>query len=151
MGSGKILMKRAGGVRMKITKYPQSCFLIEAEGKKILIDLGNLVFELHDIKLEDFREIDIVLLTHKHDDHCYPEALKTIVENNTPLILTNPEVQEIIEKAHSAGQDHIFKFWEELDDSQRKGLLEQIKETDFNLLENLIKQHIFTLIQQLKM
>jgi len=89
-------MKRAGGVGMKITKYPQSCFLIEAEGKKILIDLGNLVFELHDIKLEDFREIDIVLLTHKHDDHCYPEALKTIVENNTPLILTNPEVQEII-------------------------------------------------------
>lgn len=29
---------------MKITKFPQSCLLIETKGKKILIDPGTLMY-----------------------------------------------------------------------------------------------------------
>ena len=67
---------------MKITKYPQSCILVETKGKKILIDPGTYVYEQTDIKPEDFKDIDVISVTHKHSDHCFPEALKIIKENN---------------------------------------------------------------------
>ena len=83
--------------KMKITKYPQSCVLIETKGKKILIDPGNLVYDQTDIKPEDFKDIDIIPLTHKHSDHCFPEALKIIKENNpNVIILANKEVNELL-------------------------------------------------------
>ncbi|MCK4589752.1 MAG: MBL fold metallo-hydrolase [Nanoarchaeota archaeon] len=78
---------------MKITKYAQSCFLIETKGKRILIDPGNL----NDFKPEDWKEIDILLLTHRHHDHCLPETVKVIVENNKVEILCNSEVAEMLE------------------------------------------------------
>ena len=82
---------------MKITKYPQSCVLIETKGKKILIDPGNLVYNQTDVKPGDFKDIDIIPLTHKHPDHCFPEALKVIKENNPrAIILANKEVNEIL-------------------------------------------------------
>ncbi len=37
---------------MKITKFPQSCLLIETKGKKILVDAGNLKYK------EDYFDID---------------------------------------------------------------------------------------------
>ena len=52
---------------MKITKFPQSCLLIETKGKKILIDPGNLKYkeEYFDI----WNNVDIILITHKHKVH----------------------------------------------------------------------------------
>jgi len=53
-----------------------SCHLVEAAGRKILIDCG-LYQGSHEIEEENNRpfgfepgEIDIVLLTHAHLDHC---------------------------------------------------------------------------------
>ncbi|MFC1801199.1 MBL fold metallo-hydrolase [Nanoarchaeota archaeon] len=80
---------------MKITKFAQSCFLIETKGKKILIDPGKFCY--NGFKPEDWKEIDILLLTHRHKDHCLPEAVKTISENNNVEILCNSEVAEILE------------------------------------------------------
>lgn len=64
---------------MKITKYPQSCLLIETKGKKILIDPGILKYkeEYFDI----WNQVDIILITHKHSDHCYEEVLEKLDEN----------------------------------------------------------------------
>lgn len=61
---------------MKITKYPQSCLLIETKGKKILIDPGILKYkeEYFDI----WNNVDIILITHKHSDHCNVEVLEKI-------------------------------------------------------------------------
>ena len=61
---------------MKVTKYPQSCLLIETDNKKILIDAGSLKYqeEYFDI----WKEVDIILLTHKHGDHVNGEVLKNI-------------------------------------------------------------------------
>lgn len=75
---------------MKITKYPQSCLLVETKGKKILIDPGTLKYkeEYFDI----WNNVDIILITHKHADHCNTEILEKI--NNNIKIYSTKEVQD---------------------------------------------------------
>lgn len=75
---------------MKITKFPQSCLLIETKGRKILIDPGTLKYkeEYFDI----WNEVDIILITHKHPDHCNTEVLEKI--NNKIKIYSSKEVQD---------------------------------------------------------
>ena len=73
---------------MKITKYPQSCLMIETNNKKILVDPGKLKYE--DKFLDEWKEADIILITHKHGDHIYPEVLLKI---NKPVYSTR-EVQD---------------------------------------------------------
>jgi L-ascorbate metabolism protein UlaG (beta-lactamase superfamily) len=77
---------------MKITKYPQSCILINYKEKNILIDSGNMV-DKEDIKR--FKDIDILLLTHNHSDHTDPEAIKII---KPKLILTNQETHNLLKE-----------------------------------------------------
>ncbi|MFH1276716.1 MAG: MBL fold metallo-hydrolase [Candidatus Woesearchaeota archaeon] len=74
---------------MKITKYTQSCFLIETEGKKLLIDAGNMVSEE---VISSFRNIDFLLFTHTHNDHCNLETTNKILDNNNPIIIGNEEI-----------------------------------------------------------
>ncbi len=64
---------------MKIQKFPQSCLLVETNGKKILIDPGTLKYkeEYFDI----WNSVDIILITHKHPDHCNVEVLKKLDKN----------------------------------------------------------------------
>jgi metallo-beta-lactamase family protein len=53
-----------------------SCHLLEAQGKRVLIDCGMFQggHELDEENAEDFgfdpRSIDLLLLTHAHLDHC---------------------------------------------------------------------------------
>lgn len=63
---------------MKITKFPQSCLLIETKEKKILVDPGNLKYKEEYFKI--WNEVDVILITHKHQDHCYTEVLEKIDE-----------------------------------------------------------------------
>ena len=74
---------------MKITKFPQSCLLVETNNKKILVDPGNL-----DYKEEYFdvwNSVDIILITHKHPDHCNTEILEKL--NKDIKIYSSLEVQ----------------------------------------------------------
>ncbi len=75
---------------MKITKYPQSCLLVETKGKKILIDPGTLKYkeEYFDV----WNNVDIILITHKHPDHCNIEILEKISDNTK--IYSTKEVQD---------------------------------------------------------
>ena len=57
---------------MKITKFPQSCLLIETKEKKILVDPGNLKYK--EEYLDIWKQADIILITHKHPDHCNNEV-----------------------------------------------------------------------------
>lgn len=61
---------------MKITKYPQSCLMVETNNKKILVDAGGLKYkeEYFDI----WKQADIILLTHKHGDHVNYDVIKNI-------------------------------------------------------------------------
>ncbi len=73
---------------MKITKYPQSCLMIETDNKRILIDAGGLKYQ--DKFLEEWKKADIILITHKHGDHIKSDVLKDI---NIPIYSTQ-EVQD---------------------------------------------------------
>lgn len=74
---------------MKITKFPQSCLLIETNGKKILVDPGNLKYK--DEYFETWNTVDIILVTHKHPDHCNAEVLEKL--NKDIKIYSTQEVQ----------------------------------------------------------
>lgn len=84
---------------MKITKYPQSCLMIEINDKKILIDPGSLKYQ--DNFLNEWQTADIILVTHKHGDHIYANVLKDF---SLPIYSTN-EVQ----KSYSEIKFNIIK------------------------------------------
>jgi L-ascorbate metabolism protein UlaG (beta-lactamase superfamily) len=58
---------------MKVTKYPQSCLLLEKDGHRIVIDPGNFFSAKY--SLDDLGDIKAVLFTHQHGDHLDPELL----------------------------------------------------------------------------
>ncbi len=68
---------------MKITKYPQSCFVIESAGKKIMIDPGSFFAEKFSAK--DFLDVSAVLLTHQHIDHLDINSLKIFAGRKIPI------------------------------------------------------------------
>ena len=73
---------------MKIKKFPQSCLLITSKsGATILVDPGKINYE--EKFLKDWSKANAILVTHKHGDHFYPAAVKTI---KAPLYSTQ-EVQ----------------------------------------------------------
>ncbi len=78
---------------MKITKYNQSCLLIETNNKRILVDPGNIGYtdEMYD---KEWSDIDYILITHKHDDHCLAEIINKIVVRDDAKLYTSYEVVE---------------------------------------------------------
>src|SRR4030042_871668 len=93
---------------MKISKYPQSAILIEDyKNKRILIDPGDYCYN-ENFTAEDWGKIDILLITHTHTDHCLPDAIKIIKQNNQNLIiLSNSEVKEILKNESGIGSEVI--------------------------------------------
>ncbi len=76
---------------MKITKFNQSCLLVETKGKRILIDAGNIGYT--DEMLEKYwTNIDIILVTHKHRDHCLADVINKIIERDNAKLYTTSEV-----------------------------------------------------------
>ena len=75
---------------MKITKFPQSCLLVETKDKKILIDPGSLKYK--DEYFNIWNTVDLILITHKHGDHCYNEILEKL--NKNIKIYSSSEVQK---------------------------------------------------------
>lgn len=59
---------------MKVTKYPQSCLLLEKDGKRIVIDPGSFFAAKYGIG--DLGQVEAVLYTHQHADHFDPEISK---------------------------------------------------------------------------
>src|SRR3989338_7364280 len=78
---------------MKITRFAQSCILIETNGKRILLDPGYLQYK-ESYPDNEWKDIDILLVTHKHGDHCHLEAIKKIVQNSKTQLYTTKEVAD---------------------------------------------------------
>ncbi len=78
---------------MKITRFAQSCFLIETKEKRILVDPGSIQYEESYLDNE-WSNIDILLVTHKHGDHCNSSAISKIVENSKTKFYTTREVAD---------------------------------------------------------
>ncbi len=58
------------------------------------------------------------------------------------ILTTNNDEQELIERVRAAGQEHVFRFWDELSDQARKSLLSQLREIDFELMAMLAEKFI---------
>ena len=78
---------------MKITRFAQSCILIETTGKRILIDPGYLQYK-ESYPGNEWNNIDILLVTHKHGDHCHIDAINKITKNPKTKFYTTKEVAE---------------------------------------------------------
>ena len=76
---------------MKITRFAQSCILIETNNKRILIDPGNIQYK-ESYTNNEWSNIDIVLVTHKHSDHCHVDAIKEITKNPKTKFYATKEV-----------------------------------------------------------
>lgn len=81
---------------MKITKYPQSNFLIEKEGTRVLIDPGYLTFEKY--KTEDFGDLSAILVSHRHWDHVDREPAKIWSREGVPIYGNSDVVQVLGEE-----------------------------------------------------
>jgi len=109
---------------MKTIKYPQSAILIEDyKNKRILIDPRSYCYD-ENFTANDWGKIDILLITHILSDHCFPEAIKIIKQNNPYLIiLSNTEVKEKL-KNEADIDCEIIKPGEEkqIDDIRMRGV-----------------------------
>ena len=77
---------------MNITKFGHCCLLLETNDKRILIDPG----QLSDLQNE-LTNIDIILITHEHTDHCHSESVQKIVAKNPDVVIvTNTSVATLL-------------------------------------------------------
>ncbi len=83
---------------MTIKKYLHSCILIEHNGKRLLADPGAFSFIEGKIAPEDIGPVDVILLTHAHQDHYFPEALKKIIALHPAPIVTHAEIGELLDQ-----------------------------------------------------
>jgi len=83
---------------MKVQKYAQSTLVFQNQlGRRMLIDPGKYNF-FGGFGVGDFGSVDVLVITHKHEDHFYLDAVKSIVGLYHPIVLTNPEVAMVLQK-----------------------------------------------------
>ena len=69
---------------MKVTKYPQSCIVVEkGDGGRVLVDAGSVAMDAH--RMEDFGPVDAALYTHRHADHFDERSLEWLLERDVPV------------------------------------------------------------------
>lgn len=80
---------------MKIKKLGHCCLVIETNGKKIITDPGSYTEE----QQEKESNVDLILISHEHSDHCSIESLKKVIKNNpNAVIITNDGVGKLLTK-----------------------------------------------------
>lgn len=70
---------------MKLTKLEHACMIVEASGKKLVIDPGSFTALLVGI-----REVIAVVITHEHADHWTSGQLQQILELNPGARIFGP-------------------------------------------------------------
>lgn len=83
---------------MKITKIGHCCLLVELNGLTILTDPGRFSTG-HDA----VAGVDIVLITHEHQDHLHIESLQAVLKNNPDAeVIANNAVAQILHEQNIA-------------------------------------------------
>jgi L-ascorbate metabolism protein UlaG (beta-lactamase superfamily) len=78
---------------MKVTRYPQSCLLIEEDGHKIVIDPGSFFAAKYSVS--DLEGVKAVLYTHQHADHYDASIAMALHQKGVPLYC-NASTAEVI-------------------------------------------------------
>lgn len=68
---------------MRLTKFPQSCLVLEKENARIAIDPGSVTLDRH--SLDDLGHLDAVLYTHRHHDHFDERHVVTLLQRGVSL------------------------------------------------------------------
>jgi L-ascorbate metabolism protein UlaG (beta-lactamase superfamily) len=68
---------------VRITRYPQSCLVVEVDGSRLLIDPGTLVSARYAV--DDVGDVDAVLFTHRHADHLDPGWARELHDREVAL------------------------------------------------------------------
>lgn len=69
---------------LRVTKYPQSCVVVQQPGGgRLLIDPGNVAMDA--VTFDAFGAVDAVLFTHRHPDHFDDRALAAVRERRVPV------------------------------------------------------------------
>jgi L-ascorbate metabolism protein UlaG (beta-lactamase superfamily) len=86
---------------MKVTRYFQSCLLIEEGGARILIDPSGQEKE----RMGDFGQLDAVLYTHEHSDHFDAGMAATFVEQGIAPVYANASTAKQIKASKTEVKD----------------------------------------------
>lgn len=79
---------------MKITRFPQSCLLIEQDNHKIIIDPGVHFLQTHAV--DELGGVEAVLYTHQHSDHYDPKIAEALLAKGV-AVYANPSTARLIE------------------------------------------------------
>ena len=80
---------------MKIKKLGHCCLVIEINGKRIMTDPGS-----YSILQNTEKNIDLIIITHEHQDHLHVDSLKNVLTNNLyAIVVTNSAVGKILDEA----------------------------------------------------
>ncbi len=93
---------------MKVTKYPQSCLVVEKNATHILIDPGSIT--MAKFKLADFGKIDAVLYTHEHQDHFEESILPELKEGGVKIYANESTAKLIGEGVEVVTSGQKFKI-----------------------------------------
>lgn len=128
---------------MKIKKIGHCCLLIQTKEINILTDPGSFSTDQNLIT-----GIDLILITHEHNDHLHTGSLKEIISNNPNVkIFTNSSVGKILDQENISyelleGNDvkMINNLLIEAFDSKHEEIFEeigQVKNTGYFIGEKL--------------
>jgi L-ascorbate metabolism protein UlaG (beta-lactamase superfamily) len=93
---------------MKVTRYFQSCLLVEDNGVRVLIDPSGQEKE----RLGDFGKLDAVFYTHEHSDHFDADMARDFVEQGMAPVYANASTAKLIEASKTVigdGQEYDVK------------------------------------------
>jgi L-ascorbate metabolism protein UlaG (beta-lactamase superfamily) len=79
---------------MKITKLGHCCLILEEDGVRIMTDPGSFTTE----EVKPVTGIDIILITHEHQDHFHIPSIQTALKNNPgATVVSNSAVAKLLE------------------------------------------------------
>ncbi len=78
---------------MKVTRYPQSCLILEDNGRCIAIDPGEGFLQTH--QESELDNVEAILFTHKHSDHLEPAIIDYVSTRNVELYANHETADEI--------------------------------------------------------
>ncbi len=82
---------------MQIQKFGHSCVQLTESGQKLLFDPGVFVFIEGKLTPEDIGPVDVVVITHTHPDHYFPEALQKLYALKPFQLLVSEATQKTME------------------------------------------------------
>lgn len=91
---------------MQITKYIQSCLLVESDGKVALFDPGMMSEGALDVS--KLTQLDSIIITHAHGDHFSMSLMKNLVDAFPKVHITAPsEVVSLLADEGIAATDQV--------------------------------------------